>query len=197
LQEVERFKYLGRVMAANNSDIAAVKEQLHKARGSYFAMKKNILAKTSSPRLKILVFDVILEAQVLYGCQSWNITRSVANLLNSFQQQVLRHILQMHPKVVTQQGGSKELRYPRAQAVLDAAKRRPLADIACERQQHFALQLGSWSKASMFRHSCESVVYNGPWSSLAPLAKTLLKYSTPRRGDGGAPKALSNNHQKS
>ena len=98
LQTVQTFKYLGRTMAANNSDWQALYTNLAKARRKWATLTR-ILTKTGlPPRIAGLFYKAIAQAVLLYGSESWVITPAMLTTLEGFHHQVARRITNRMPR---------------------------------------------------------------------------------------------------
>jgi len=97
LEKVATFPYLGRILAADNTDNAAVAAQLTKARTSFYAMSKQVLSKHTTREVKVSIFRAVVQAQLLYASETWHMTTAIRNKIDTFQQRTLRHCLGMQP----------------------------------------------------------------------------------------------------
>jgi hypothetical protein len=92
LPTVNEFRYLGRILTANNSDWPAIQKNLVKAR-SKWALISHPLTKTGvSPRYVSYFYKAIVQLVLLYGSESWVLTTPMLNVLNGFQHRIARRI---------------------------------------------------------------------------------------------------------
>jgi hypothetical protein len=81
IQSVDNFKYLGSMMLSSITDIKLRKQLAWKA----FWKMKNIWKSATIPiKLKVNIFKASCVSILLYGCESWIITKTLENILNSF-----------------------------------------------------------------------------------------------------------------
>ena len=57
---------------------------------------RNIWKSTLSRILKTKFMHTTLESVLLYGCETWNLTKTLLNQLNGTYTQILRMILNLH-----------------------------------------------------------------------------------------------------
>ena len=86
-----------------------------------------------APYVRVKVWSAVIRAQLSYGCESWVLSTRIENMLRSFQQRHLRHIMGMHPKVT-----ATTFEYPRREDVLRAAGVPDIVDFVRFRQVVFA-----------------------------------------------------------
>ena len=122
---VPHFNYLGRTLTMTDDDAPAIKNRLRIAATTFGSLRQRIFkTRTTSSTAKLAVTKAVIQAQVVYGSQTWVPNAHSIQSLRSFQQRTLRHALRMHP-TKTQDG---TLHYPRCEAVLHAAHSNDLID---------------------------------------------------------------------
>jgi hypothetical protein len=90
IQWVDNFKYLGSMVLSSNTDIKVRKGLAWKA----FWKLRNIWKSTTIPtKLKINIFKASCISILLYGSESWIITKTLEKSLNSFATSCYRIIL--------------------------------------------------------------------------------------------------------
>ena len=95
---VRTFKYLGRTIAANNSDWPALYTNLNKARRKWSTLAR-ILTKTGlPPRMAGLFYKAIAQAVLLYGSESWVLSPAMLQPLEGFHHQVARRLTGRLPR---------------------------------------------------------------------------------------------------
>ena len=90
IEWVKNFKYLGSMVASSETDIRARKGQ---AWGALWKMKDIFRSKTIPIRLKTDIWQASCLSILLYGCESWIITKKLENSLNSFATSCYRVML--------------------------------------------------------------------------------------------------------
>jgi hypothetical protein len=92
----KQFKYLGRILSEDDSDDAAIKYNLQKAREKWGRIGK-ILSKTDSNNKTMGSFyKAIIQSVLLYGSESWGISNYAMKTLRSFHQRCARYITGKH-----------------------------------------------------------------------------------------------------
>ena len=87
--------YLGSKMQADGNSEPDVKRRISKARQA-FSMSKNVWkSKKLSRNTKIRIFRSNVLSVLLYGCESWKITKTISRMLEVFQNIGLQRILNM------------------------------------------------------------------------------------------------------
>ncbi len=84
LEKVEVVKYLGRMMAQDNNDIQAMRHQLCKARGTWTRIGQVLRSKNVTPWVEAKFYKAVVQAVLLYGSKTWNLTKAVLARLEGF-----------------------------------------------------------------------------------------------------------------
>ena len=123
LEEVEEFKYLGRVIGNSYQDGVELKRRCT-AGLTVFAALINPLFKNpcASRKTKLRILRAVCEAVVMYGAESWGYSAGEWARLDSLQQRMLRRCLGWRPKVTSLPQGGLRFRFPRRKKVLRAAQ---------------------------------------------------------------------------
>ena len=87
---VDNFKYLGSMVVSSETDIKLRKGQ---AWGAFWKLKNIFKSKTLTKEIKISIFKTAVLAVLLYGCESWIITKQLEQSLNSFATNCYRIML--------------------------------------------------------------------------------------------------------
>ena len=93
LKEVDRFTYLGSVVTINGYYLPDIKNKLSKAAGAmnilnYFWKNKSIQLNT-----KLRIYRSNMLTVLLYGAETWSMTKGVEIRLASFHQRCLHRLL--------------------------------------------------------------------------------------------------------
>ena len=95
IEEVKEFVYLGSKITADGDSTADVESRIAKARGA-FANLRSIWRSTSiSTNTKIRIFKSNIIGVLLYGAESWKVTKNITQKLDVFQTRCLRRILKI------------------------------------------------------------------------------------------------------
>ncbi|XP_048759469.1 uncharacterized protein LOC125669065 [Ostrea edulis] len=95
VEEVSEFVYLGSKITADGDSTSDVESRIAKARAA-FASLGNIWKSTAiSIKTKIRIFKSNIIGVLLYGVESWKVTKSIVLRLDVFQTKCLRRILKV------------------------------------------------------------------------------------------------------
>ena len=96
LEEVETFTYLGSVINKRGGTDADVRARIGKARVAFLQLKNIWSSRVLSSRTKIRLFNSNVKMVLLYGAETWRITNTTINKVQTFVNNCLRRILQIH-----------------------------------------------------------------------------------------------------
>jgi len=95
LDVVPAFKYLGRWMASDDSDVMAVTQNISKARMRWGQLCRLLTRRGASRRVMGLFYKATIQAILLYGAETWTLTQPLLRLLNSFHHRCARYLARM------------------------------------------------------------------------------------------------------
>ncbi len=95
LADVPAFKYLGRWMAANDSDHMAVTQNIAKARARWGQLCRLLTRRGASHRLMGLFYKATTQAVLLHGAETWTLTQPLLRMLRSFHHRCARYLARM------------------------------------------------------------------------------------------------------
>ena len=84
LERVEVFKYLGRLLAYDDDDGPTILANLRKARKCWARISKVLRAENASPRVSGLFYRATVQAVLLFGSETWNLTGTWLKRLEGF-----------------------------------------------------------------------------------------------------------------
>ena len=84
LEKVEVFKYLGWLMSFDDTDAQAVALNLKKARKCWARISKVLCAENAPPRVCGMFYKATVQAVLLFGSKTWNLTPSAVKRLEGF-----------------------------------------------------------------------------------------------------------------
>ena len=124
---VEKAKLLGHMMSADNKMDTAVTDRIQKATQSWAAIKKNkILHKDVNSKLKIRLYNSLIQTVLLYSLQIIPLNAKNTNKLQKFQSKIIRNILnknynlnQPNEKLPTNTEISQNYNIPTIQSTLE------------------------------------------------------------------------------
>ena len=116
LEDVDEFTYLGRLLTADNSEVACIDARIRAANTSANALYRRNRLKHAARSVRVMVFNTVSKAQLCYAGQTWYMTQACRDKLDKFHRKWLRRITGLGPKLV-----DDVLRYPRDADVYKAA----------------------------------------------------------------------------
>jgi hypothetical protein len=151
LNRVATFKYLGRIITADMSDVAAVEARIRIAEATFRQISRRFFrSKHIEVATKVSVLKAVIQAQLIYGCESWTMTKRIETSLQRFHGRVLRYATGMMPKVrakldadgkhMVNENGTKlyeEFKYPSYDALLEKAECESIIDVVHHAQARF------------------------------------------------------------
>ena len=84
LERVEVFKYLGRLMSMDDNDIQAVRSNMRKARKVFARLSRLLRMDNATPRACGMFYKATIQAVLLFGSETWNLTPSALKQLEGF-----------------------------------------------------------------------------------------------------------------
>jgi Reverse transcriptase (RNA-dependent DNA polymerase) len=117
LEKVDTFRYLGRLLSYTNSDWPTIYHNLKKAQQWWGMVARVLVRDGASPAAMGMFYKGIVQAVLLYGCETWTLTTPMVKVLKSFHHKVARRITGRMPTLLP----SGEWHYPPlADALLEA-----------------------------------------------------------------------------
>ena len=100
LTQVQLFKYLGRIIAYDGSDVPAARRQLARARAVWGRLSK-VIAKESVPApVAGMFYQAVVAAVLLYGSESWVLPAAQLRALEGFHVECARRLTGLRPRRV-------------------------------------------------------------------------------------------------
>ena len=96
INKVHEFKYLGRVLDAQDDDSIAVERQLARARARWGRVGKVLTSVGANARTMGFFYKALVQAVLLYGSESWTISTGTLQKFRSFHARVARYICKKH-----------------------------------------------------------------------------------------------------
>lgn len=90
---VTNFRYLGSQFTSDNNMSQEVTARLLCASRGLYVVRRLLVSQLLSQKTKLRIWNVVLHAMVLYGCESWSLTARDRSRLLVFENHVLRAIL--------------------------------------------------------------------------------------------------------
>jgi hypothetical protein len=95
IENVENFTYLGSNVSIDGGAAKDVNLRIQKARGVFARMNNIWRANCLSTKTKFRIFNACVKSVLLYGCETWYVTRNIERKLQSFINRCLRSILRI------------------------------------------------------------------------------------------------------
>ena len=92
LERVDTFRYLGRMISHTNSDWPAVFRQLTRARQRWAMLVRAIAHDQVPAKAAGMFYKAIVQSVLLYGSETWVVTRPMLQLLEGFHNRVARKL---------------------------------------------------------------------------------------------------------
>jgi len=102
-KRVEEFKYLGTTLTNQNSIAEEIKSRLRSGNAYYHSVQNLLSSKWLTKNLKIQIYRTIILPVLLYGCETWSLTRREERKLRVFENMVLRRIFGPRKDYVTEE----------------------------------------------------------------------------------------------
>ncbi len=96
IKNVREFKYLGRILDNHDNDLPAVEQNLRKARQKWGRIGRILSKESAKPRVMASFYKAIIQSVLLYGAESWVISKRTLSKLWSFHRRCARYITGMH-----------------------------------------------------------------------------------------------------
>ncbi len=116
LEQVEVFKYLGRLLAQDNDDIQAIRNQMRKARCTWARVGQVLQVENVPPWIAVKFYQAVVQAVLLYGSKTWVLLTAALASLEGF------HICAAYWMVVKhkpRKGPGNTWSYPKSKDVLE------------------------------------------------------------------------------
>jgi hypothetical protein len=84
-------------MASNNSDWPTLYYNLKKAQQRWGMISRVLVHDGASPKAMGMFYKAVVQAVLLYGCETWTLTNPMIKTLESFHHRVARRIARMTP----------------------------------------------------------------------------------------------------
>jgi hypothetical protein len=96
IKYTKEFKYLGRILEENDSDQPAISRNLQRAREKWGMIGRILSKKGANPKVMATFYKTIVQSVLLYGAESWVISKHMMSSLRSFHRRCARFITGKH-----------------------------------------------------------------------------------------------------
>jgi hypothetical protein len=91
-ERVNSFMYLGTLITADNNVSAEINNTITLANRSYFGMVNMLKAKNIDRKHKVVIYKTLIKPVLMYGAETWVVSRAGVLRLGVFERKVLRRI---------------------------------------------------------------------------------------------------------
>jgi hypothetical protein len=100
VEQVTKFRYLERILSEDDQDVSACIRSLQRARTKW-AVVSRVLKRHGASQRSFARFDLVIASTVLlYGSDTWVVTKHMQNMLTSFHNRCARDITRRHIRYV-------------------------------------------------------------------------------------------------
>jgi hypothetical protein len=92
-EAVKHFTYLGTVITSNCNEMEEIQSRICRANKSYYALLAILKSKHTHQFTKIRLYRTVIRPVLMYGSETWVMTKKIENIINSYERKILRSIL--------------------------------------------------------------------------------------------------------
>ena len=96
LKEVNKFTYLGSVVSTTGGTDEDVKARIGKARHAFISLRPIWRSSNLNTKNKLRIFNSNVKSILLYGSETWKVTKTLSHKLQVFINNCLRHIFRIY-----------------------------------------------------------------------------------------------------
>ena len=97
MEAVSEFRYLGRLLTATDDDWPAVAGNIRKARLSWGRLSRVLGREEADPKVSQSFYTAVTQKVLLFGEETWVLTRNMKSALDAFHGRVARHLTGRQP----------------------------------------------------------------------------------------------------
>ena len=98
-ENMTEFRYLGRVLTPGDYDWIAVVGNLDKSRKSWGRLSRIFIREGADPKVLGHLYKAATQAVLLFGAETWVLTPSMEQALDSFQHRVAQRLTGRQPMI--------------------------------------------------------------------------------------------------
>ena len=98
MEAVSEFRYLGRLITATDDDWPAVEKNIRKARVSWGRLARVLGREGADPKVLRSLYTAVTQQVLLFGAETWVLTRKMESDLDAFQGRVARRLTGRQPR---------------------------------------------------------------------------------------------------
>jgi len=131
LESVHSFRYLGRMLCDDDNDWLAVSTNLKKARARWQMISRILSSEGANTRVMGLFYKAIVQSVLLFGSETWVLTKKMITALESFHHQCARTITRRYIR----QNADGTWTHPNTAETLAAASLFPITEYINRRRE--------------------------------------------------------------
>jgi hypothetical protein len=140
LDRVEVFKYLGRLLAQDDDDIQAIRNQMRKARGTWARVGQVLRAENVPHRIAVKFYEAVVQAMLLYGSETWVLLTAALASLEGFH---ICAAYRMAVKHKPRKGPGNTWSYPKSKDLLEKCGMSTTEESIAVRRQMIAVYVAT------------------------------------------------------
>ena len=98
MRAVKEFKYLWRVLTNTDDDWPAVAGNIRKARANWGRLARILGREGADPKVSCSFYTAVTQQVLLFGVESWVLTKNMESALDAFQGRVARRLTGQQPR---------------------------------------------------------------------------------------------------
>ena len=98
MEAVSEFRYLGRLLTAMDDDWPAVAGNIQKALVSWGSLARVLGKEGADPKVSRSFYTDVTQQVLLFGAETWVLTRKMESALDAFQGRVARRLTGRQPR---------------------------------------------------------------------------------------------------
>ena len=135
LPKVSEFKYLERILTADNNDWTTISKNLSKSIVRWGKVRRILSRDGANQKMMVGFYRAIVLSVLLYGAETWEYSPAMIIKLKTFHNKEIRNICrkQIHP---TDKSGETRI-YPSSKELLQQVNLKSIGEYIYERQNNF------------------------------------------------------------
>ena len=97
MEAVSEFRYLGRLLTATDDDWTQVTGNIQKAQVIWGRLARLLVREGADPKVSRSLYTAVTQQVLLFGAETWVLTRKMESALDAFQGMVARRLTGRHP----------------------------------------------------------------------------------------------------
>ncbi|XP_037300014.1 uncharacterized protein LOC119190875 [Manduca sexta] len=96
VEKVHKFTYLGSVVSETGGTEEDIASRIAKSRAIYAQLRPVWQSRKLTKRVKLKIFRSNVKTVLLYGCETWKVTKDISHRLQVFVNRCLRRVLDVY-----------------------------------------------------------------------------------------------------